>query len=76
MAEAVSHDQSSTTDKTVGLEPEKQVLQYNDVDAALEFLNTENTSVTEVDEKILVRKIDWRVVPLLCKSLSTGRQGT
>lgn len=37
------------------------------VDAALEFLNAENTSVTEVDEKVLVRKIDWRIVPLMCE---------
>lgn len=37
-----------------------------DVDAALEYLNHENTSVmTEIDEKKLLRKIDWMVVPLM-----------
>ncbi|KAI2609164.1 allantoate permease [Hypoxylon sp. NC1633] len=37
-----------------------------DVDAALEYLNHEGTSVmTEIDEKRLVRKLDWTIVPLM-----------
>lgn len=35
-------------------------------DAALEFLRTEDIAVlTEVDEKALVRKIDWMIMPLM-----------
>ncbi|KAI1338203.1 allantoate permease [Xylariaceae sp. FL0016] len=37
-----------------------------DVDAALEYLNHENTTVmTEIDEKALVRKLDMTIVPLM-----------
>ncbi|KAI0156679.1 allantoate permease [Hypoxylon sp. FL1284] len=37
-----------------------------DVDAALEYLNHENTTVmTEVNEKALVRKLDFTIVPLM-----------
>lgn len=37
-----------------------------EVDAALEYLNREDTSVmSEIDEKKLVRKIDWMIVPLM-----------
>ncbi|GJN81749.1 hypothetical protein PLIIFM63780_005284 [Purpureocillium lilacinum] len=38
-----------------------------DVDAALKFLDNEGTRtvMTESDEKRLVRKIDWRIMPLL-----------
>ncbi|KAI1773655.1 allantoate permease [Hypoxylon cercidicola] len=40
--------------------------QAADVDAALEYLNHEGTSVmTEVDEKALVRKLDLTIVPLM-----------
>lgn len=36
-----------------------------DVDAALEYLNNEDTTgMTAVDEKKLLRKIDWMIVPL------------
>lgn len=35
-------------------------------DAALDFLRTEDIAViTEVDEKALVRKIDWMIMPLM-----------
>ena len=35
-----------------------------DVDAALEYLDHEDTTVMRtVDEKKLVRKIDWMIVP-------------
>ena len=38
-------------------------------DAALGFLNArEATVMTPEDEKRLLRKIDWRIVPLMCKS--------
>ncbi|KAI1497792.1 allantoate permease [Biscogniauxia marginata] len=37
-----------------------------DADAALEYLNHENTVImTEINEKKLVRKIDWAIVPLM-----------
>lgn len=52
-------------------DPEMQVLKPNDADAALEFMTHENTgTMTEVDEKKLVRKIDWRIVPLMCEYLA------
>lgn len=36
------------------------------VDAALEFLNHEDTAtMTTIDEKKLVRKIDWMIIPLM-----------
>lgn len=73
MSAEISHDQSSATDKTVTLDHEKQVFQHNKVDAALEFLNHESGTVTEVDEKALVRKIDWRIVPLMCKCSYTRK---
>lgn len=74
MSAEITHDQSSTTDKTVTMDHEKQVFQHNKVDAALEFLNHESGTVTEVDEKALVRKIDWRIVPLMCKRSYTPKQ--
>lgn len=73
MAEAAtSHDH----EKSGAMDSEKQAatLAHDRVDAALEFLNAENTSVTEVDEKALVRKIDWRIVPLMCKSSSRNNR--
>lgn len=37
-----------------------------EVDAALEYLNHEGTTVmTAIDETKLVRKIDWMIVPLM-----------
>ena len=37
-----------------------------EVDAALEYLANEDTTVMgEIDEKKLVKKIDWMIVPLL-----------
>ncbi|KAI5919310.1 allantoate permease [Camillea tinctor] len=45
---------------------EGQGLKVIDADAALEYLNNENaTAMTEVNEKDLVRKIDWAIVPLM-----------
>ena len=43
-----------------------------DVDAALDFLRGEGASATRaIDERALIRKIDWMVVPLmfLCYNL-------
>lgn len=68
MAAEISHDRSITMAKTgVTLDHEKQALRHDKVDAALEFLNHESGTVAEVDEKALVRKIDWRIVPLMCE---------
>lgn len=71
----ISHDQATSTEdktavaKAVTRDPEKQVLEHKNVDAALEFLNTEELgSMSEVDEKKLLHKIDWRIVPLMCTS--------
>ena len=45
---------------------EEKRVELGDVDAALEYLNHEDTTLmSEVDEKKLVRKIDWMIVPLL-----------
>jgi hypothetical protein len=51
-------------------DPEVQKhIKASDVDAALEYLNREGTAaLTELDERKLVRKIDWRIVPLMCMS--------
>ena len=75
MASDKSNGQASPTedkavmDKTVVMDSEKQALEHKKVDAALEFLNAEETgSMSEVDEKKLVQKIDWRIVPLMCMS--------
>lgn len=47
--------------------PESKVPRVADVDAALEYLNHENTGVmTEINEMKLVRKIDFWIVPLMC----------
>lgn len=41
-----------------------------DVDAALQFLNNESSApMTPEDERRLLRKIDFRIVPLMCLSL-------
>lgn len=72
MSTDISHDQSSAIGKTVTLDHEKQALRHDKVDAALEFLNNETGTVSEVDEKKLVRKIDWRIVPLMCECSATS----
>lgn len=75
MADKISDDRPSPTGNTdtvldnsgKTIDYEKQVLRTKDADAALEFLYAEDTILmTEVDEKRLVRKIDWRIVPLMC----------
>lgn len=63
----VGNDVLDNSEKT--MDSEKQALKSKDADAALEFLYAEETTVmTDVDEKSLVRKIDWRIVPLMCRS--------
>ncbi|KAK6080011.1 major facilitator superfamily transporter [Seiridium cupressi] len=48
---------------------EGQVPRTTDVDAALEYLDQNMTVMSEIDEKKLVRKIDWWIVPLMCRFL-------
>lgn len=63
----VGNDVLDNSEKT--MDSEKQALRSKDADAALEFLYAEETTLmTDVDEKRLVRKIDWRIVPLMCRS--------
>ncbi|KAH9898969.1 allantoate permease [Xylariomycetidae sp. FL2044] len=52
---------SSETKETKGQTPKA-----TDVDAALEYLNHENTTVvTEISERALVRKLDLTIVPIM-----------
>jgi hypothetical protein len=44
----------------------KAVFASDAVDAAFDFVQPEGTAVlTEIDEKALVRKIDWMIMPLM-----------
>lgn len=62
-------DEKIVMDNAIAMDAEKQALEHKDVDAALEFLVSEETgTMSEVDEKKLVQKIDWRIVPLMCTS--------
>lgn len=81
MADKISDNHPSPTDNNVldnsekAMDSEKQALRSQDADAALEFLYAEETTImTDVDEKKLVRKIDWRIVPLMCRSFDTQRR--
>lgn len=83
MDDKISDDHPSPTGKTdtvldnsdKTMDSEKQALRSKDADAALEFLYAEGTTLmTNVDEKRLVRKIDWRIVPLMCRSSDTNRR--
>lgn len=81
MGGKISDDRPSRTDNIVpdttsekATDSEKQALRTEDADAALEFLYSEGTTImTDVDEKRLVRKVDWRIVPLMCRSPSIQR---
>ncbi|KKY21078.1 putative allantoate permease [Phaeomoniella chlamydospora] len=54
------------SEKKTDVEARRPSINATDVDAALEYLNHENASTfTELDEKRLVRKIDWRIVPIM-----------
>ena len=81
MADKISDDHPSRTDNNVldtsekAMDSEKQALSSKDADAALEFLYAEGTTImTDVDEKRLVRKVDWRIVPLMCRSPNIKRR--
>ncbi|KAI3398084.1 hypothetical protein diail_9837 [Diaporthe ilicicola] len=73
MPDDISDEKISPTDRNVLnnsekviMDSEKQALRSKDADAALEFLYAEGTTImTDVDEAKLVRKIDWRIVPLM-----------
>ena len=39
-----------------------------DADAALRYVASEAPPMTAEDEKRLLRKIDWSIVPLMCRS--------
>ncbi len=49
-----------------GGEPTK-VISAREVDAALQFLDNDGTrtTMTEIEEKRLIRKIDWHLMPLM-----------
>ena len=48
------------------LEHRRPIVNIEEVDAALIYLKNEGTAVmTAIDEKKLVRKIDWMIVPLM-----------
>ncbi|KAJ9306737.1 hypothetical protein DTO217A2_3724 [Paecilomyces variotii] len=58
--------ESSIDTHGVDTEAGTTTVKAGNVDAALEFLQTENTAVmSEVDEKRLIRKIDWMIMPLM-----------
>ena len=63
-------DSSERHTQSVGgnhdIETKNGIIATGKADAALEFLRTEDIAViTEVDEKALVRKIDWMIMPLM-----------
>jgi hypothetical protein len=49
------------------VEETKRALSSGRADAALEFLQAQGTvDMSAIDEKKLVQKIDWMIMPLLC----------
>ncbi len=59
------HDHPVRND-AVDVDVKNGIIQDGKADAALDFLRTEdNLDATEVDEKALVRKIDWMIMPLM-----------
>lgn len=77
MADISQDSDKATTTTTMDAEkqPPRQ-LDAGKIDAALEFLGSaEAGTISEVDEKVLVRKIDWRIVPLMCKFFGLIRRG-
>lgn len=86
MKDDIETQQTATTVNSVESINEKYV-DYKDVDAALGFLRSNaasNDAAVDIDEKKLMRKVDWMVMPLLfscyylqysdktlCKSLET-----
>ncbi|KAK9852465.1 hypothetical protein MYU51_008259 [Penicillium brevicompactum] len=66
MGKDVSETNAQSTDQHIDIETKDGLIATGKVDAALEFLRTEDVAViTEVDEKALVRKIDWMIMPLM-----------
>lgn len=56
----------TTTSNVVNVEAKVGPWSSGKADAALEFLSAEGTvSVSDIDEKNLVRKIDWMIMPLM-----------
>lgn len=67
MKDDIETHQTSTTVNSVETINEKYV-DYKDVDAALGFLRANADSgnaAIDIDEKKLMRKVDWMVMPLL-----------
>lgn len=59
------YDQSVQNDG-MDVDVKSGIVQDGKADAALDFLRAEdNLGATEVDEKALVRKIDWMIMPLM-----------
>lgn len=61
-------DASETNAQSTGIDINAKdgLIATGKADAALEFLHTEGVAViTEVNEKALVRKIDWMIMPLM-----------
>jgi len=66
MAPGSSEKHTQSVSGTVDIETKNGMIATGKADAALEFLRTEDIAViTEVDEKALVRKIDWMIMPLM-----------
>ncbi|CAL5870096.1 uncharacterized protein PFLUO_LOCUS4330 [Penicillium psychrofluorescens] len=58
--------QLAAAGNAVDIESKTGYLSAGKADAALDFLRTEDTALlSEVDEKKLVRKIDWMIMPLM-----------
>jgi hypothetical protein len=52
--------------KQISNDEKRTSISSSDVDAALQFLQAEGSAtLSEVDEKALVRKIDWMLIPLM-----------
>ena len=66
MGKDASETNTQSTGQHIDIETKDGLIATGKVDAALEFLRTEDVAViTEVDEKALVRKIDWMIMPLM-----------
>jgi hypothetical protein len=52
---------------SVGMGAEKRIVDARDVDEALKFLeaNSDTISLEHVNEKELMRKVDWTLMPLM-----------
>jgi hypothetical protein len=60
-----AHQEASRIDSNIETVNEKLV-DYKDVDAALSFLRANaNVETSNIDEKKLMRKVDWMIMPLM-----------